>query len=324
MPVQYRLLLATAASVLVLSACNSQNSASSTTPPAASSASAPAASPASKTTVAATVNGAAITEERLDSILKRFTSQNPGQADNPELRKMVLDQMIMQKLTAEEAIKKSYDKKSEVAEQLELTRQSVLSNAYLQDFVTHAQVSDADITAEYEKIKSQLASDEFKARHILVEKEELAKDIIAKIKKNPKAFDGLAKQHSKDPGSKERGGDLGWFDPRAMVPEFGEAVATLEKGKMTEQPVHTKFGYHVIILDDKRHKKAPALDQIKPMLKQQLQQQAMKKMLDDLKAKAKIEITTQATPAHSPITATPATTSAATPAETAKPAAEKK
>ncbi|MBX9869274.1 MAG: peptidylprolyl isomerase, partial [Burkholderiaceae bacterium] len=154
---------------------------------------------------------------------------------------------------------------------------------------------------------------QFKARHILVEKEEEAKNIIAKLKKDVKAFDALAKAKSKDPGSKDKGGDLGWFDARSMVPEFGTAVAKLEKNKFTEEPVKSQFGYHVILLDDTRESPVPTLEQVKPNLSQQLQQTNIRKLLDDLKAKAKIEIT--AAPATTP--AAPAAASA--PAASAEP-----
>ncbi|MEI7432509.1 MAG: peptidylprolyl isomerase, partial [Betaproteobacteria bacterium] len=146
------------------------------------------------------------------------------------------------------------------------------------------------LTAEYEKIKGAASGTEYKARHILVKQESEAKDIIAQLKKNPKAFEALAKSKSLDPGSKINGGDLGWFDPRSMVPEFGAAVAQLEKGKFTEEPVKTNFGFHVILLDDTRAKQFPSLEEVKPMLEQQLQQQNLEKLLDDLKSKAKITI----------------------------------
>ena len=119
----------------------------------------------------------------------------------------------------------------------------------------------------------------------------MAKTIIAKLKKNPKLFGSLAKQYSKDPGSKDKGGELGWFDPRGMVPEFGAAVAKLQKDKFTLEPVKTQFGYHVIMLEDTRTKQVPPLDQVKPQLAKRVQQENIKKLLDDMMAKAKIEIT---------------------------------
>jgi peptidyl-prolyl cis-trans isomerase C len=131
------------------------------------------------------------------------------------------------------------------------------------------------------------------------------------LKKDPKAFEALAKSKSKDPGSKDKGGDLGWFDSRSMVPEFGAAVTTLEKDKFTEEPVKSKFGYHVILLEDTRPNPIPTLDQVKPGLTQQVQQQNFVKMVEDMKAKAKIEIT--AAPVVNPVV--PPTAPASAPVE---------
>jgi peptidyl-prolyl cis-trans isomerase C len=114
-----------------------------------------------------------------------------------------------------------------------MTRQSILANAYVKDYMKSATVTDEALKAEYDKFKAESGGNEYKARHILVKTEDEAKDIIAKLEKDVKAFEGLAKAKSEDPGSKAKGGDLGWFNPKNMVPEFGEAVAKLEKGKFT-------------------------------------------------------------------------------------------
>jgi len=182
-------------------------------------------------------------------------------------------------------------------------------------------VTDDMLKAEYEKIKGQMGGTEYKARHILVDKEADAKDIIAKVKKNPAAFAALAKEKSKDPGSKANGGDLGWFDARGMVPEFGAAVAQLAKGAITDVPVKSQFGYHVIMLEDTRAKAVPPLEQVKQGLQQQVQQQNLKKLFDDLKAKAKIDIVQAPAPAAP---AAPAAKDATPAAKDAAPAAAKK
>jgi len=275
---QSRSLLVSTVSLLTLSACN------------------PTDNP--KAAVAATVNGTAISESRIEMLLKQGAVQ--GQPATPDLRKKIIDQLSMQLLISQEALKKGIDKNPEVLEQLDLTRQSILANAFVQDYLKSNPVSDDMVKAEYEKIKAQMSGNEYKARHILVEKEAEARDIIAKLKKNPKAFESLAKAKSKDSGSKAGGGDLGWFDPRAMVPEFGAAVTKLSKGKFTEEPVKSQFGYHVILLEDSRPKAIPPLDQVKSQLQQQVQQQNLKKLFDDLKAKAKIEIAQVAAPAVIP------------------------
>jgi peptidyl-prolyl cis-trans isomerase C len=272
MLIKSRVVLGSAVALLALSACTPKDGAK-------DSAKGPA---------AATVNGVAISQKQVEMILKQQEAQ--GMPDNAESRKMIIDNLSLQIILAQDATKKGLEKTAEVADQLAMVKQSVLAQAYVQDYIKTNPVTDAMLTAEYEKIKVQASGNQYKARHILVEKEDEAKDIIAKLKKDVKAFDALAKAKSKDPGSKDKGGDLGWFDPRGMVPEFGAAVAKLEKDKFTEEPVKSQFGYHVIMLEDTRANPIPTLEQVKPRLSQQVQQQNVQKMLDDMKAKAKIEI----------------------------------
>ena len=246
--------------------------------------------------VAATVNGTAISDSRVDLMLKQGGAQ--GQPVSPELREKVIENLALQLIVAKEATKKGLDKPAEVADQLELAKQSILARAFIQDYLKKNPVTEAALTAEYEKVKATVSATEYKARHILVKQESEAKEIIAKLNKNPKAFEALAKEKSVDPGSKDNGGDLDWFDPQGMVPEFGAAVAKLEKGKFSEQPVKTNFGYHVIWLEDSRQKQFPPLEQVKPMLEQQLQQQNLKTLLDEMKSKAKIVISKTAAAAE--------------------------
>ena len=193
-------------------------------------------------------------------------------------------------VVAQEAVRKGLDKTPEVAEQLDAVKQSILANAYVQDYIKNNPVTDDMLKAEYERIKATVTGTEYKARHILVENEGEAKDIIARLKKDPAAFGKLAMEKSKDQGSKANGGELGWFDLSRMVPEFGAAVSKLEKGKFTVEPVKTQFGYHVILLEDSKPIEAPPMEEVKPQLSQQLQQQNVMKEVDALKAKAKIEV----------------------------------
>lgn len=271
-----RILLASAVSLLVLSACNPDDKAKS------------AVAPAVKEPAAATVNGIAIAKSRVDMIVQQGLAA--GQPDSPEARKGIIEKLAMQTLAADEAIKKGLDKSPEIMAQIDLIRQSVLANAYVQDLIKNSTASDDMLKAEYEKIKAKITGTEYKARHILVEKESDAKDIIAKLKKDPGLFEKLAMEKSKDAGSKVRAGELGWFDLSRIVPEFGSAVSKLEKGAITQEPVKTQFGYHVIQLEDTRPIEAPPFEEVKPQLAQHLQQQNVQKQMEDLKAKAKIEI----------------------------------
>ena len=269
--VKFATLLAVTASALVLGACSPKPSDPAATGPAA-----------------ATVNGKPISQRTIDMIVKQGGAA--GHADSPEARKSIIDQLALQMVVAEEAVKKGLDKSPEVLDRISSLRQSVLANAYVEDFIKSNPISEDALKAEYERIKASISGTEYMARHILVDKESEAKDIIARLKKDPAQFPKLAMEKSKDQGSKARGGELGWFDPRRMVPEFSAAVAKLEKGKFTEVPVKSQFGYHVILLEDSRAIEAPPLEQVKAQLSQQLQQQGVKKQLDALKAAAKIEI----------------------------------
>jgi peptidyl-prolyl cis-trans isomerase C len=184
-------------------------------------------------------------------------------------------------------MKKGFDKKPEIQGQMDLARQGVLIGAYLNDYVKTHPISEEQIKKEYTEITAKLGNKEYKARHVLVETEDQAKAIIAKLKKGEKIED-LAKE-SKDPGSKDRGGDLGWANPASFVPPFSAAMTKLEKGKFTETPVKSDFGWHVIQLDDVRELKLPPMEEAKGQIAQQLQQRMVQKHIDELRAKAKVE-----------------------------------
>lgn len=234
----------------------------------------------------AKVNGVEIPQARLDMILKiRAAGKQP---DTPEVRNALRDTLINQEVVAQEALKKGLQKNPEVAAQLELQRQETLVNAFVQDYMKANPVTDDAIKKEYERVKPTIPSKEFKARHILVDKEEDAKDIIAQIKKGG-SFEKLAADKSKDTGSKTRGGDLDWAPAGRYTKAFAEALSKLKKGQLTDAPVQTEFGFHVIRLDDERAVKVPTLEEAKPQITQMLQGQAVQKMLADLRAKAKVE-----------------------------------
>jgi peptidyl-prolyl cis-trans isomerase C len=233
----------------------------------------------------AKVNGKAIPANRAAVLIANQMAQ--GQAKTPELEAAVKEELVRREILSQEALKKGVDKKSDVQAQLDLARQGVLIGAYLNEFARNVKISDDDIKAEYDKIKSALGEKEYKARHILVESEGEAKDIIAKLKAGGK-FEELAKA-SKDPGSKDRGGELGWANKASYVPAFSEAMVKLEKGKFTEAPVQSNFGWHVIQLDDARELKAPAFDEVKPQIMQRMRQQSVEKHILDLRGKAKVE-----------------------------------
>lgn len=282
--IKYRILLASIVCSLALVACASKDAAQSAT--------------AGKDGVAATVDGMPISESLVRLMLKQRSDM--GRDAGAEARKAYIDRLAMQLIISQAAIKEGLDKTPEVADQMYLIRQSVLVDAFVKNYFKNNPISDDALNAAYAKMKAEATGNEYKARHILVDNEAEAKDIIAKLNKNPNAFAALAKEKSKDTASKASGGELGWFDPRGMIPEFGAAVAKLAKGKFTQEPVKTRFGYHVILLEDSRPMPVAPLDQIKPTLTQQLQEQNLKKLFDEMKAKAKIEIAQAPSPEPAP------------------------
>ncbi|MCL2345488.1 MAG: peptidyl-prolyl cis-trans isomerase [Desulfobulbus sp.] len=231
-----------------------------------------------------TVNGQAIPQSVYDAFMTEQKIQ--GAQDGPELQNAVKEELIRRELLAQEAKKRGLDKKDTVPGQIELAKQAVLIRAYLTDYMRANPITDDRLKADYEKLKAVMGGTEYKARHILVDKEDDAKAIIAKLDKGEK-FSELAKQ-SKDPGSKDSGGDLGWNSPAAYVPPFSEALTLLKKGEYTRTPVKTDFGYHVILLDDSRPSTPPPFEQVKPQLQQRASQQQVEQLVKDLRAKAKV------------------------------------
>ncbi|MDP1997614.1 MAG: peptidyl-prolyl cis-trans isomerase [Gallionella sp.] len=234
---------------------------------------------------AALVNGVSIPQARIDLRVKAAAAQ--GQADSPELRKAIRDDMINLEVMAQEAVKAGLDKNTDVVQQVELAKQSVLVGAFVQDYVKNHPISEDQLKQEYDKLKTKLGNKEYNTRHILVGTEAEAKDIIAQLGKKAK-FEKLAAK-SKDTGSAAQGGSLGWAVPSNFVPEFANALLNLKKGEYTKVPVQSQFGWHVIKLDDTRELKVPSFEEVKPQLQQHLQQQSIKKAIDELRAKAKIE-----------------------------------
>ena len=232
-----------------------------------------------------TVNGVAISQNLANVFIAAQKAQ--GAPDSAELKSAVREELIRRELLLQQAKKLGLDKNAEIAAQAEAQRQSLVINAYVQDYVKKNPISDAQLKSQYDTIKAQLGSNEYKARHILVASEDDAKAIIANLKKGAK-FEELAKQ-SIDPGSKDNGGDLGWASAGNFVKPFSDALTSLSKGKFTETPVKSEFGYHVILLEDTRPLSVPSFEEIKPRLQQQAQSQQIGQMVEGLRAKAKVE-----------------------------------
>jgi len=234
----------------------------------------------------AIVNGKPVPKARADALAAQLAKA--GRPISPEMQGQIKDEVIAREIFMQEAQKRGLDASDDFKTQMELARQTLLIRELFTDYQKNNPVSDADIKAEYDKFAAANSGKEYRARHILVEKEDEAKTIIASLKKGGK-FDEIAKKQSKDPGSGANGGELDWANAANYVPEFSEALIKLKKGQTTDAPVKTQFGWHVIRLEDIRDAQLPKLEDVKPQIAQQLQQQKLVKFQEDLRGKAKIE-----------------------------------
>jgi len=233
----------------------------------------------------AKVNGVAIPAARAEAMMAEQRAQ--GVPESEQLQGAIREELVRREVLAQEAAKKGLDKKADVQAQMDMARQAILIRAYLQEYVRTNAVSDAELQKEYDAIKGRVCDKEYLPRHVLVETEIEAKAIIARLQ-NGTPFAEVVKE-SRDPGSRERGGELGWSNPGMFVKPFADAMVGLEKGKYTRTPVKSDFGYHVIQLDDVRAVQAPPFEEVKPQLQQRLQQQMVERHVLELREKAKVE-----------------------------------
>lgn len=242
--------------------------------------------PAAMAQNVAIVNGKAVPVTRLEALAQQLARS--GRPVTPEMQNQLRDEVIAREIFIQEAQKQGLDATEDFRNQMELARQTLLIRELFAAYQKNSPVTDAEVRAEYDKYVAANSGKEYRARHILVAKEDEAKAIIAQLKKGGK-FEEIAKKSSKDPGSGANGGDLDWAAATNYVPEFSDAMTKLAKGKTTETPVKTQFGFHIIRLDDVREAQLPKFDDVKPQISQQLQQQKMGKYQEDLRAKAKVE-----------------------------------
>jgi peptidyl-prolyl cis-trans isomerase C len=252
--------------------------------PAKPAAAKPAAVPA--TGPLAKVNGVEVPRQRLEQVVRQQVAR--GAADSEALRAQVREALINNELLVQEANRTGLSKRPEVQQQIDLTRQEVIANAAVAEYLRSHPVSDADIQKEYERARSQTGDKEYRARHILVATEDDAKSVLADLKKGGK-FDEIAQKRSLDEGTRPKGGDLDWNVPSNFDKAFADAMVKLDKGRMTEAPVRSRFGFHVIQLDDVRAVSFPKIDQVKQQIQQGIVGQRVDAYLRDLRGKAKIE-----------------------------------
>jgi peptidyl-prolyl cis-trans isomerase C len=268
--------IALAASIAIASVASAQTPARK---PAGGSA------PAAATKAAAS-GGELYSQAQLDLIVKERVAQ--GQPDSPELREFLKQELVNRELLLRAAKAKGLDKDATLRTQMQVAADTILIRSYVNDVLTVKQVGDDVLKKEYDQIKAGLGDKEYRARHILVEKKEEADAIIKQLQTGAK-FEDLAKASSKDPGSKENGGDLDWAVPSNYVKPFADAMTALEKGKYTPQPVQSPFGFHVIKLEDVREAKAPPYEEVKPQLAQRAQGRILEEHVMELRTKAGIK-----------------------------------
>ncbi|MEJ5988943.1 peptidylprolyl isomerase [Ramlibacter sp. PS3R-8] len=234
----------------------------------------------------AIVNGKPVPKARIDMLQQQLAKA--GRPVTPEMQGQIRDEVIAREIFMQEAQKRGLDGTEDFKAQMELARQTILIRDLFADYQKANPVTDAEIKGEYDKFVAANGGKEYKARHILVEKEEDAKKILGDLKKGQK-FEDIAKKQSKDPGSGANGGDLDWANASSYVPEFAEAMIKLKKGETTAVPVKSQFGWHVIRVDDLRDAQMPKLEDVRPQIAQQLQQQKLAQFQESLRKGAKIE-----------------------------------
>ncbi|CAH2906295.1 MAG: Peptidyl-prolyl cis-trans isomerase (EC [uncultured Paraburkholderia sp.] len=234
----------------------------------------------------AVVNGTPIPKSRADALIDQLVHQ--GQQNTPQLQMAVREELVNREVLMQEALRRGLQNRPDIKAQIAVAQQTVVLRALIEDFVKKNAPTDAEVTARYNALIKDAGGKEYHLHHILVDNEQQAKDLIAKIKGGA-SFEELAKQYSKDPGSGKNGGDLDWSDPKAYVPEFADAATHLQKGQMSDTPVHTQFGWHIIRVDDVRNITPPPLEQVRPQIVQQIQQEKLQAFEEGLRKNAKIQ-----------------------------------
>ena len=234
----------------------------------------------------AVVNGKAIPTSRVEAVVKQVVAQGQ-QPDSPQLRELIKKDLIGREVMMQEAEKQGFGKDAAVKAQIDNARQAIIINAMVADYIKKNPVADADVKAEYDRFTKQAGDKEYHVRHILTTTEAEANDVIAKLKAGAK-FEDLAKT-SKDTGSAANGGDLDWASPSSFPPAFSAAFVALQKGGVTEKPVQTPNGFHVIKVDDIRPAKLPTLEEVKPQISEALAQKKLQAYQEELVKKAKVQ-----------------------------------
>ena len=210
-------------------------------------------------------------------------------ASQPEVNftdKVIADEMIATEILRQEALSAGIADRPEIIEQIKRQESNILINTLMTEKFADLNFTDEELKTEYDRLLSLSDFNEYKARHILLKTEDEANTVIEELKAGAN-FEELAKEKSQGP-SASNGGDLGWFKAETMVPAFAEAVRKMEKGNSSASPVNTRFGWHVILLEDTRSTDKPKFEDVKQNVQQNLTRQTVEKFVDDLESKATI------------------------------------
>ena len=233
--------------------------------------------------VYAEVDGVKIDKAIVDTLLD-------GQPQQGQIRGLI-EQLVTSIILAKKAEAEGYLERPDIKIELDMVHQAALGRAYLRDFLLANQATNEEIEVAFNEFKAlQTGQKEYRIRHILVEDKALADELILQINGDQNRFINLAVEYSIDPGSKETGGDLGWAPPNAFVPEFSEAMVSLQPGQVSG-PVQTQFGWHILYLDDVRDSRAPDLTpEFREQIAERINQQKIAEAIETLRQEANVEL----------------------------------
>jgi peptidyl-prolyl cis-trans isomerase C len=277
----YRHYLILIASMAAVSGCDQMQSGNRTD----SGNTAASGTPAVEGVVIATVNNSPLTQDVLDIYATQRKAQGGEEQANSE--EAILNELISLELMRQDSVNKGLNTQPFVVAAIDQQTRTALAGAAIKDFMANNPVSDEAAQALYDE-QIAVAGKEYSARHILVDDEETANEVI-KLLDSGSDFSELAKEKSTGP-SGPSGGELGWFGADQMVKPFSDATASLEKGAYTKTPVQTQFGWHVIILDDVRESSPPPFDDVKDRIKLLLANQQLQQYVESMKSSAVIDI----------------------------------
>lgn len=231
--------------------------------------------------IVAEVNGVQIPETRVRIYAPAAAGQD---------RDTIVDNIIAGEIIAQAARAAGMHLRPETAEELQVAEQTVLGRAYTRDFIDKTPVSAETVSLRYEELTSEFAGrHEYRTAHILVEDEALAQDLHSQLAADGGKFAALAREHSRDPGSAAQGGELGWTDSRALVPEYAAAMEATAPGELAAAPVRTQFGWHIIRVEEKRPLTPPPMnDELRHNIEQSVRAELFSAHLQELRAAADI------------------------------------